>query len=235
MKTILLFLCIAFAIGCKKEEQTVLKDYILFDTITAYPNDSISLSFHFDSKKIDYKNVVWTNPKEFNGFETFKTSVKSDFNFNFLINKNSSDTISYVLKIDTIKNNPRYDFRNIYVGNYHFKIDLFHAVDNYTRWVDTITYYEGTVEKLSDINTHKLLITFGHDHIGWDLNGIEVKESLPLTLNVNGILSYPEYNANYGHNYLYPASINKDSVSLSICYGGLGGSSSWNVVGFKKK
>ncbi len=139
------------------------------------------------------------------------------------------------------KEDKGYDYRDKYIGKYDFNIK--YSYPNY-KWVDSLQYYiviyrdsnyfySGFVLK-SDFHYNKIIADWGSDTIAIINNNVFTQKS-EFTIDSIGNLCYPEYGGS-GHSHLYPPSyIYGDTMCFTICSGGLGSYSCWNVNGLKIK
>jgi len=122
------------------------------------------------------------------------------------------------------------DYRNKWVGSYDFTIKYASSL-----YGDTTYSYSSSITK-SIFYSNKILVDWGNDTLV-TLNGVTYTQKSELTVDTNGVLTYPEYGGYSGY-FLYNTSysyINGDTIRFGISASSLGFSRCWEVIGLKIK
>jgi hypothetical protein len=132
------------------------------------------------------------------------------------------------------------DYRDKFTGIFDFHIDYTYPeykwIDSLQIhvmvWHDTAYDYSGYVVR-SENHKDKVIVRWGDESIAV-VNGVAYTQKNELTIDREGILTYPGYGG-FGHTHFYPpAFIRDDSIRFNISAGGMGFYSVWKVKGLRK-
>lgn len=220
----------------KVDKENSVRINLVFDTIIAYPNDSIWTSFHLDINPYDPSYIIdWSSPVDFTNNSIYHVSLISDSTLKFIL-KNSAGkklvSFASTILIDTILMNPKYDFRNSYEGDYLFKIHHLHFWMD-PHGLDTTYFVNGYVKKAGFLKSSLLEINYGSGKIWGSLaENSALLISLDNTLSYLGLLAInePEMFRPYVRGHFFDS----DSLTLTIAYNGPMGISDSRYVNAKK-
>jgi len=136
------------------------------------------------------------------------------------------------------------DYRDKWIGSYSFQIEYTYPTfiphpeipDHILIvYIDTTYTYSGSVKKSAQ-HHNKIIVDWGTDTIKW--NGVDMTffdQKNEITIDENGVLTYPEYGGTENNMFYPPADIKGHTIRFTITRGGLGAYGSWHVNGVKNK
>jgi hypothetical protein len=245
ISTALLAFLLILNLNCKKEDKidsdTINSKEpatIVFDKIISYPNDSIWVIFHidFNPNKSQYQ-IEWISPEFFNDDTIYSLSFSSDLNLEFIIKDtigNKLKEIVYPLHFNSLYNDPKFDFRNVYEGNYSFIVhqtdrNVFGGSGTKITFESTDTV-KGFVKKIGEIQNSLLEIHYGTKILEQGYTYIFTEYSAWKILNDNSLQCLPEV---YSRSFVNGKFNGTESLELYIRTGGLGSWSERTIIGTK--
>ncbi len=228
MKTIIIVLLLSSIcfMSCDKVNDEIDSKNVdfLFEQVRYYPPNQIMLRFVIDLKDIQNTySISWNSPDSLNGTGPFELISTNDILLDCIISDVSGNQYNLQKNIifDTIKNNPVYDYRNIYLGNYLFTGQyttwyFYQSVPNNCDIIDTLQRICYKIDSIDQIGVIQLFkgyttnedsnyknkefkidiiykdISFDHDHSRCGWVSYFTNGYIHPTVDLYGNLSYPE-------------------------------------------
>jgi hypothetical protein len=221
-KTAICLMCLfVIIVSCEKktDRENSVHVNLVFDTIIAYPNDSIWTSFHLDINPNDPSYIIeWSAPADFTNNSICHLSLNSNSTLKFII-KNSAGkklvSFASTILIDSILTNPKYDYRNYYEGDYLFNIHHIYYSSSHPIGVDTVYIVSGSVKKDGTLNSSFLSFNYG-PKILWTGYPLNLFNYSTLSVSPNNILSHPGESGGYYDPHSFGKFVNYDSLIYTI-------------------
>lgn len=221
-------------------------EFIQFSSIRAHPSGTVELEFSVNCSKIDTNQfaIEWVVPPDVVNCRPYSFQIARDYQLLFrLIDIETKRTYNedYTILIDTILD--KYDYRNIYTGNYDLLVvsekwgyyensfDTLRCVGSIEKFIG---YTAGSDSNYEDID-YKIGIRYSDYSQAWSdsrcgWTNYYTEGYLHPTIDLSGNLTYPEFESCEGR---LTGHIRNDSLHIKYVWYNKWGGFDREITGFR--